>query len=238
MSMKHAGALAALTLAVLVQPAPAQVAVFDPSVFARQFEQLTEMRRQVDTLTSQLKLAQDQLAQAKQLYDSFNRLTDAHDIAGLLNSSGFRKYLPAEFNQIEALVGGSGAGSFAASLDGYLAQNRVYAANPGNSFYAAELDRTARRTGAAHTLGQTVYDTASRRIDELDRLRQQIGRSRDVKEVLDLSARVQTESAQLQNDVLRLQGLAMVQRAQGEMDAQSERERGRQLIDEMKAALR
>ena len=35
--------------------------VFDPSVFARQFEQLTELKKQVDTLTSQLKVAQDQL---------------------------------------------------------------------------------------------------------------------------------------------------------------------------------
>ena len=50
-------------------PADAQVAVFDPSVFARQFEQLTEMKKQIETLTSQLKVAQDQLGQAKQLYD-------------------------------------------------------------------------------------------------------------------------------------------------------------------------
>ena len=75
-------------------PAAAQVAVFDPSVFARQFEQLTEMKKQVETLTSQLKVAQDQLGQAKQLYDSFNKLTNVNDIASLLNSSEFRKYLP------------------------------------------------------------------------------------------------------------------------------------------------
>ena len=43
--------------------------MFDPSVFARQFEQLTEMKKQVETLTSQLKVAQDQLGQAKQLYE-------------------------------------------------------------------------------------------------------------------------------------------------------------------------
>ena len=218
-------------------PASAQGLVFDPSVFARQFEQLTELKKQVDTLTSQLKVAQDQLGQAKQLYDSFNKLTNVNDIAGLLNSLEFRKYLPGEFSQIEGLIKGAGSGSFASSIDGYLSQNRVYTANPGNSFYASELDRIARQTGAKQSIGQAVYDTASKRIDELDKLRQQISQSRDVKDTLDLSARLQAEQALLQNDVLRMQGLAMIQRAQGDMDAQRERERGRQLVEEMRGAL-
>lgn len=232
-------ALATAVLAGLALPGPAAAqVVFDPSVFARQFDQLLEMKRQVETMSSQLKVAQDQLGQAKQLYDSFNKVTSAGDVAGLLNSDQFRKYLPSDFSQIESLMNGSGSGSFAASLDGYLNQNRVYTANPGNSFYASELDRIARRTGTADSIGQSVYDTATKRIDELDRLRQQIGQSRDAKDVLDLSARVQVESAQLNNDLLRMQGLSMVQRARAEMDAQREREHGRKLVDEMKAAVR
>src|SRR5205085_2634716 len=55
---------------LMASPAGAEI-VFDPSVYARQFEQLTELKKQVDTLTSQLRVAQDQLTQAKQLYDSF-----------------------------------------------------------------------------------------------------------------------------------------------------------------------
>lgn len=225
-----------LIMAALPYPASSQV-VFDPSVFARQFDQLIEMKRQVETLSSQLKVAQDQLAQAKQLYDSFNKLTNANDVASLLNSSEFRKYLPGEFSQIEGLIKGSGSGGFASSIDSYLSQNRVYTENPGNSFYASELDRIARQTGVKHSLGQAVYDTASRRIDQLEELRRQISASKDAKEVLDLSARLQAEQALLQNDVLRLQGLAMIQHAQADMDVERERERRRQTVDEMKAAL-
>lgn len=223
-------------MASLPFPASGQV-VFDPSVFARQFDQLIEMKRQVETLSSQLKVAQDQLSQAKQLYDSFNRLTNANDVASLLNSSEFRKYLPGEFSQIEGMVKGSGSGGFSSSIDSYLSQNRLYTENPGNSFYASELDRIARQTGAKHSLGQAVYDTASRRIDQLEELRRQIGASKDAKEVLDLSARLQAEQALLQNDVVRLQGLAMIQRAQSDMDVERARERQRQTVDEMKAAL-
>ncbi|PMY00906.1 type IV secretion protein, partial [Pseudomonas sp. MPR-R2A5] len=83
------------------------------------------------------------------------------------------------------------SGTFASSLDSYLTQNRVYTANPGNTFYATELDRIARQTGTSHSIGQAVYDTAAKRVDELDKLRQQIAQARDVKDVLDLSARVQ-----------------------------------------------
>lgn len=222
---------ASLALIFVAAPAPALEIVYDPTAVAKLVDQVQQMEKQLTALN-------DQLNQAKRLYDSFNKLTNAGDVASLLNSTQFRKYLPTEFSQIETLVNGSGSGTFASSLDSYLTQNRVYTANPGNAFYATELDRIARQTGASHSIGQAVYDTAAKRVDQLDKLRQQIGQARDVKDVLDLSARVQVESTLLQNDVLRMQGLAMVQRAQSEMNGQRERERGRQLIDEMKAAVR
>jgi type IV secretion system protein VirB5 len=221
---------------ILASPAAAQV-VFDPSVFARQLDQLVEMKKQVDSLTSQLQVARDQLSEAKRLYDSVNKLTNANDIGALLNTPQFRKVLPQQFSEIEKLVAGQGGGSFANAVDQYLTQNRAYAGN-GNSYYQSELDRIAREAGAKHSLGQAVYDTASQRIDALEELRKRVSSASDAKEVLDLSARLQAEQALLQNDVLRMQGLAMIQQARGDMDAQREREKQRQIIDEMKAALK
>ncbi len=226
--------VATITLALSLGtawPVQAFELVYDPTAVAKLVEQARQMERQIATLS-------DQLTEAKRLYDSFNKITDAGEIAGLLNTPALRKTLPAEFSQIESLVAGSGSGTFAGSLNGYLAKNRVYTANAGNDFYAAELERIARRTGTAHTLGEAVYDAAAKRVDQLDLLRRQIGQAHGAKDVADLSARLQAESALLQNDVLRLQGLAMIQRAQRDMDAQRERERGRQLVDEMKAAVR
>jgi type IV secretion system protein VirB5 len=86
-------------------------------------------------------------------------------------------------------------------------------------------------------MGQAVYDTASQRIDALEELRTRISTATDVKETLDLSARLQAEQALLQNDVLRMQGLAMIQQARADMDGQREREKQQQLIDEIQAAL-
>ena len=218
-------------------PAGAQV-VFDPSVFARQLDQLVEMKKQVNSLTSQLQVARDQLSEAKRLYDSVNKLTNANDIGALLNTPQFRKVLPQQFSEIEKVVAGQGGGSFASAVDQYLTQNRAYAGNGANSYYQSELDRIARETGAKHSLGQAAYDTASQRIDALEELRKRISSASDAKEVLDLSARLQAEQALLQNDVLRMQGLAMIQQARSDMDSQREREKQRQIVDEMKAALK
>ncbi|WP_244443255.1 type IV secretion system protein [Bradyrhizobium sp. Ai1a-2] len=158
-------------------------------------------------------------------------------MGALLNTPQFRKVLPQQFSDIERLVAGQGGGNFADAMNHYLSQNRAYAGNSGNSYYQSELDRIARQTGAKHSMGQAVYDTASQRIDALEELRTRISTATDVKETLDLSARLQAEQALLQNDVLRMQGLAMIQQARTDMDGQREREKQQQLIDEMSAAL-
>ena len=219
-------------LAGLPGPSVAQqgVPVFDAGAIAKHVEQIGK-------LTEQIKTMQAQLTQAKQLYESFNKLTDVNDIASLLSSSEFRKYLPKEFGEIEKLVSGTGTGSLTGVIDRYLEQNLAYQGGDANSFYRTELDRIARQTGAKHSIGQSVYDTASKRIDELEELRRKITTAKDAKDVLDLSARIQAEQAILQNEVLRMQGLAMVQQARGDMDGQRQKERERQLVDEMKAAL-
>jgi type IV secretion system protein VirB5 len=221
----------------ITSPAFSQV-VFDPSVFARQLDQLVEMKKQVDTLTSQLQVARDQLGEAKRLYDSFNGLTDANDLAALLNRPQFRKVLPSQFSDVERLISGQNGESLGGVIDQYLTDNRVYSSGHANSFYQSELDRIARQTGAKHSLGQAVYDAASQRIDALDELRRRIGSATTAKQALDLSTRLQAEQALLQNDVLRMQGLAMIQQARADMDAQREREKQRQIVDEMKAALK
>lgn len=230
--MKRAAFLvASLGLSLTGEPARALDIVFDPQAYARQFEELQELTKQLDTM-------KEQLSEAKALYDSMNQLTNVNDIASLLNSDELRHYLPAEFSEIEGLIDGSGSGlaGLTDSLDGYLDQNRHYQSE-ANNFYAQELDRIARQTGAKHSIGQAVYETASRRIDQLEQLRERVSTAGTAKEVMDLSARLQAEQALLQNEVLRMQGLAMIQQARADMDGQRAAERKQQLADEMMEAL-
>jgi type IV secretion system protein VirB5 len=212
-------------------PSLAQWAVFDGTAAANAVAQIAKMGEQIRALESQL-------TEAKRLYDSFNQVTSVNDVASLLGTAEFRRHLPQEFSQIEALLNGNGGyGSFAGEISGYLDRNRYYAESPGNSFYAGELDRIARQTGTKHSLGQSVYDTAAKRVGQLEELRRRIASTGSVAEKLDLGNRLQAESSLLQNDLLRMQGLAMIQQARTDMDGQRREERRRELFDQMRGAL-
>jgi len=237
--MSNAGLVARGAFAVVVfmtaaapTPSLAQWAVFDGAAAANAIAQATRMAEQIGAMEKQLN-------ESKRLYDSFNRLSNANDIASLLGTPEFRRHLPQEFAQIEGLLrGNAGYGTFAQDISGYLGQNRHYAESPGDSFYAQELDRMARQTGAKHSLGQSVYDTAAKRVGQLEELRRRIGSTLSVAEKLDLGNRLQAESSLLQNDILRMQGLGMIQQARSDMDGQRREERRRELFDQMREALR
>jgi type IV secretion system protein VirB5 len=87
------------------------------------------------------------------------------------------------------------------------------------------------------SLGQQIYDAATKRIDGIDQLRQQISSASDAKDIADLQARIQAESAFLQTDLLRMQGLQMVQQAQAQVEDQRKAEDWRKRIDTMNTAL-
>ena len=95
--------VAILGLSLSGEPARALDIVFDPQAYARQFKELQELTKQLDTM-------KEQLSEAKALYDSMNQLTNVNDIASLLNSDEFRRYLPAEFSEIEGVIDGSASG--------------------------------------------------------------------------------------------------------------------------------
>ena len=172
---------------------------------------------------------------------ALRQLQQAHErqrYRGLLNTPQFRKFLPQQFSEIEKLVAGQGSGNFASSIDQYLfakprlcgKQRRIpitRASSIGSPARPAPSIRSARRSTTRPRSASTHSRNCARRISS----------ATDAKEVLDLSARLQAEQALLQNDVLRMQGLAMIQQARGDMDGQREREKQRQIVDEMKAAL-
>ncbi|WP_424938687.1 type IV secretion system protein [Agrobacterium pusense] len=54
---------------------------------------------------------------------------------------------------------------------------------------------------------------------------------------MELQARIQAESAILQNEVLRMQGVAMIQEARNRVDEQRVEERRAERRDQMKAAI-
>ncbi|MET3794939.1 P-type DNA transfer protein VirB5 [Aquamicrobium terrae] len=225
----HGAAVAAAFILSAGTVAAQGIPVIDKTAIAKHIESITQLKSQLDALHQQIE-------QAQQLYGSLNKLTDIADIANELNDPAIRKALPEDFAAIEGLLKGNGTGSFADAASRFLDGNSTYYTD-ADDFYAQELSRVQNRNAGQMSLGQQIYDAATKRIDGIDQLRERISSASDAKEIADLQARLQAETAFLQTDVLRMEGLQMVQRAQAQLDEQRKAEDWRQRMDSMKAAL-
>ncbi|UVC12460.1 P-type DNA transfer protein VirB5 (plasmid) [Rhizobium sp. TH2] len=205
------------------------IPVIDQTAIAKQIESIVQLKAQLDALNQQIE-------QAQQLYGSLNKLTNMAEVASVLNDPDVRQALPPDFAAIESLLKGQSTDTFGDSASNFLENNSTYRTS-ADDFYAQELTRIQNQNAGQMTLGQQIYDTATKRISGIDQLRQQISTASDAKDVADLQARLQAETAFLQNDVLRMEGLKMVQQAQVQVDDQRKAEDWRQRMDAMKAAL-
>nr|WP_246661195.1 P-type DNA transfer protein VirB5 [Rhizobium sp. ERR1071] len=222
--------MTAIVLFLSSHAADAQgIPVIDQTAIAKQIESITQLKSQLDALNQQLQ-------QAQQLYGSLNKLTNMADVASLLNDPAIRKALPGDFSAVESLLRGAGSGTLGDAASKFLTDNSTYKTS-ANDFYAQELSRLQNKNAGQMGLGQQIYDTATKRIDGIDQLRRQISSASDAKDIADLQARLQAETAFLQTDMLRMQALQMVQQAQVQVDEQRKAEDWRKRMDTMGAAL-
>lgn len=219
MSMRKMVIAVALA-AVVVTPAEALTVVYDPSAVAEMVKQVTEAKKQLEQL-------QQQVQEAQKLYNSVNKLTNMGDIASVLNDPAVRNALPASFADLEGALKGQGDGAA-----NFKSEATVYEA-PGNDFYAKELNAGADRNAGQLSVAQEFYDAATKRIDGIKQLQEQIGQADEQAEKEDLQARLQVELAFLAIDQQRLQAIAMVQAAQVQVAQQRENENWRKRVDEM-----
>ncbi|WPE24235.1 P-type DNA transfer protein VirB5 [Shinella zoogloeoides] len=222
-------ALAAVLILSAGGAAGQGIPVIDQTAILKQIESIAQLKSQLEALHQQIE-------QAQQLYGSLNKLTDMADVASVLNDPSIRKALPSDFAAIEGLLKGEGTGVFKDSASKFLEGNSTYRTD-ADDFYAKELARVQNKNAGQMSLGQQIYDAATKRIDGIDQLREKISTASDAKEIADLQARLQAEQAFLQSDVLRMEGLRMVQQAQNQVDEQRKAEDWRQRMDAMKAAL-
>ena len=205
------------------------IPVIDATAVAKHLEQISELQKQ-------LQEARKIYDTANQLKESMNGITDIKDVAGLLNNSEFQQYLPQEYSQysgaVNDLINGN-VGGFAKQYDYYQREGN----SPANDFYYNELNRRKDETYKDMAVGEAVYNQASRRAEGLNELKDKLASASTPKEVLDLQARISAESAFLQNDINRMQGLAMIQQARNRVDEQREDEKIQQMNDQIEKAL-
>lgn len=221
--------VAGVTLAASASAQAQGIPVFDAAAIAKHLEQITELQKQ-------LQEAKKIYDTANQLKESMNGITNIKDLAGLLNNSDFQQYLPQEYSQysgaVNDLIQGKADG-FAKQYDYYRREGN----NAANDFYYNELHRRKYETYNDMAVGEAVYNQASKRAGGLNELKGKLASASTPKEVLDLQARISAESALLQNDINRMQGIAMIQQARNRVDEQREDEKIEQMFDQMDTAI-
>lgn len=226
--------LAVATLAVFVglaSPACAQIAVFDYKNSLQLIDQLTTAKNQLDQLKSQV-------SEAKRLYDGFNQVSDVNNLAESLATPTLRAFVPDIDTYMAAAKGDLNAlGQIGKKASAIRDANRLYTPAKDDALgqdLAASGDRAARDMA----LGQQAASVGADRLTGLQELTSALDAAPNARAVMDIQARLSAEQAMIQNDQMRLQGLAMAQEAEARLEAQRDRERVAAAADARMAILK
>ncbi|HBI17971.1 MAG TPA: type IV secretion system protein [Brevundimonas sp.] len=211
-------AIAAALGLMTAAPAQAQQIVFDPTA-------LTQMLNDARTAMEQLDALKSQVEQGEELFDSLNTLSDVNAIAGQLGLPEVRSPLP-DLSALRAAGDGdlSALGDLADRAAAIRDETRIH--TPGDqSATSRTLERSGARTARDLAIGEAIDRASTRRVEGLETLRRALDAAPNARAVLDLNARLAAEQALIQNEQVRLQGLAMTQAAEARLEEQRARER-------------
>lgn len=218
-------ATAAAALLLAAGTAQAQQIVHDPTSYA-------QLVREAQTALQQLEQLREQVRQGEQLFDSLNDLSDVNALARELGLPEVRNPLP-DLRSLRAAGDGdlSALGALAARADTIRAETRVYTPPPAGDvpevdrYYREALERSGARTARDLAVGEAVSAAADQRLAGLEALREALDTAPNARAVMDLEARLSAEQALIQNEQVRLQGLALTQAAEARLEEQRARER-------------
>lgn len=204
--------------AMTAVPAQAQQVVYDPTSFAQMVKDARTALEQLDSLKAQVR-------QGEELFASLNDLSNVNAIAERLGLPEIRNPLPDMATLRSAADGDlSALGELAERADAIRRETRVY--TPDAPSAAADvLERSGARTARDLAIGETVDRAATDRLEGLETLRRALDTAPNARAVMDLNARLAAEQALIQNEQVRLQGLALTQAAEARLEDQRARER-------------
>ena len=181
-------------------------------------------------MIQQLQQMQQQYQQLKTTHASLNQITNAGQIASILNQSNVRNALPRDYAAYETALQGHGGGA-----DQFYQKDSTYT-SPSNSAYAAQIEKEKRATAGTKSIAATFYDAAGERAKGLQQLVDQIGQADSAAAKADLNARATLEVAAGQNDMARLQALMIAAQAQERADAQAKSDAWEKALDDVVAS--
>ena len=177
---------------------------------ANLLQQINAVRQAIQVVAQ----GKQQISEAQKLYQDLNKLTDIPQLAAQLKTDALRQ-LDISNSSLEGFgngnlnVVGAGRAKADAVYRGLLDKLGL----SGSEQSRAGFDLNARNIGINAGLAENIGTAVTSRTQGLDQLRTRLTTASTAKEVGDLTARLQLESAAMQNDQLRLQAIALQQQA-------------------------
>lgn len=189
------------------------VVVYDPTSLAKTLE---EMANQLDQL-------KQQLATQKATYESLAKTTNIGDLLDTSTSS-LANNLPDDWKKVysDAMNSSSSVTGSVSSMMNKV-NNEIDDLSPADALKLMN-QRLSEKGAYDRVVAEKAYNNQMQELSDMQALTEQISTTKDVKEVADLQARIQTAQGAIQGEQAKLKLMSMLQESQDKLyEAQRER---------------
>ncbi|WP_432324203.1 type IV secretion system protein [Yersinia enterocolitica] len=189
------------------------VVVYDPTSLAKTLE---EMANQLDQL-------KQQLATQKATYESLAKTTNIGDLLDTSTSS-LANNLPDDWQKVYSDAMNSSS-SVTGSVNSMMnkVNHEIDDLSPADALKLMN-QRLSEKGAYDRVVAEKAYNNQMQELSDMQALTEQISTTKDVKEVADLQARIQTAQGAIQGEQAKLKLMSMLQESQDKLyEAQRER---------------
>ncbi|HHX7946193.1 TPA: type IV secretion system protein, partial [Klebsiella pneumoniae] len=183
----------------------------------------TSLAKTLEEMANQLDQLKQQLATQKATYESLAKTTNIGDLLDTSTSS-LANNLPDDWKKVysDAMNSSSSVTGDVQSMVGDF-NSEVDDMNPSDAIKA--LNKKLAEKGAYdRVIAEKAYNNQMQELSDMQALTEQISTTKDVKEVADLQARIQTAQGAIQGEQAKLKLMSMLQESQDKLyEAQRER---------------
>ncbi|MDT7533162.1 type IV secretion system protein VirB5 [Sphingobium sp. SA2] len=203
--------LAAVSIGSLMAATPASaqgIPTFDSTAVLKHVEQIQKTMQMIEQ-------GRQQIAEAQKLYNDLNKLTDVSSIGNQLKTDTLRS-LNVDVSSLEKMARGDfgGGGSYGGRSDAIYQDMLERLGVSGNGDQSDVRYQSARSIAMDKAMAEGMGEAATSRGEGLEELRGRLATASTAKEVADLQARIQLESASMMNDQLRIDAMERARRAE------------------------
>ena len=156
----------------------------------------------------------------------FRSLNGSRGMGDLFENPALQNYLPANWQSLYAAERNSGYTGLNTQGRQFRSQTAVFDCNGKTGDALLVCNHDLNKAAEDEVFGSGAYNAAQQRLAEIQGLTQQINAATDPKAIADLSARLQSESASIENEATKLQLFKMLSDAEDRLIVQQKHELG------------